>query len=201
MPQRGKEGRRLALGFLRDHPVDALIASEPLGIAEDCAPALDRVLEAVGEEGVGSAQIHPGGCAALWWQLERVEHGSGRWVQHVGLIRVPLDLPVAQAADWLRLRILQIGDEAYLRPNRRCPVGADGALERAEECAEIGQLVFGEGLPTKYQYGVMCPQGAKLVDGLLVQRLPKVKSDDLASEAIIQQAGFQGHVLPPKTRH
>src|SRR3984893_10558588 len=110
MHQRVKDGRRLALGFLRDHLVDALVASEPLGIAEDCAPALDRVLEAIGEEGVGGAQIHPGGCSALWWQLERVEHGSGRWVQHVGLIRVPLDLSVAQAADWLRLRILQIGD-------------------------------------------------------------------------------------------
>src|ERR1700730_16263105 len=48
MHQRVKDGRRLALGFLRDHPVDALIASKPLGIAEDCAPALDRVLEAIG---------------------------------------------------------------------------------------------------------------------------------------------------------
>jgi hypothetical protein len=44
----------------------------------------------------------------------------------------------------------------------------------------------------------MGPQGAKLIDGLIVLRLPKAQPDDLASKAVIQYAGFQAHRFPPQ---
>jgi len=46
---------------------------------------------------------------------------------------------------------------------------------------------------------MMGPQGAQLIDGLIVLLLPKAQPDDLASEAVIQGAGFQPHRFPPKS--
>ena len=103
-----QDRRSLAFGFLGNHPVHTLIASEPLGMIEDRAPALNGAFEPIGQAGVGGAQIDPRRHPALGWQFERIEHGSGRRVQHVGLIRMPLDLAVAQTADRLCLRIFQI---------------------------------------------------------------------------------------------
>ena len=57
--QRMQNGRRLAFRLRRDHPVDPLIAGQPLYIAENPMPALDQSLEPVGQPGVGGGQIHP----------------------------------------------------------------------------------------------------------------------------------------------
>ncbi len=70
---------------------------------------------------------------------------------------MPLNFAVAETADRFCLRILQIRDQADFRPYRRCPVGADGTLERTKASAEIGQLILGEGLPAKHQHRVVRP--------------------------------------------
>ena len=67
------------------------------------------------------------------------------------------------------------------------------ALERAKASAEIGQLILGKSLAPKHQYRVTRPQGAKLVDGPIVYRLPELQPDDLASKAVIRELGFHGN--------
>ena len=80
---------------------------------------------------------------------------------------MPLDLAVAQPADWRSLRILQIRNQRDFRPDRRRPVDADGTLERAKASTETSQLTLGKGLPAKHQDRVISEEAKRKTPPIL----------------------------------
>ncbi len=189
--QRMADRRRLAPGLLGDRPVALLIAGEALRIIEDAAAAFDRMPQIVRQAGIGGAQIDPGGVAALGRQFERVEHRAGRRMLHVGLVGMPRDLAVAEAAYRARLAVAQVGDHADLRRVRRGPIGADGALQRPEPGAERRHLGVAQGLPAEHQDAITRPEGAERRDRLRRRRLPQREAGDFAGEGRMQRARLE----------
>src|ERR1700730_4418805 len=56
---------------------------------------------------------------------------------------------------WARVPLTSSGDLFRYFPE---------PLKRAEECTEIGQLIFEKNSPTKHRHGVMCPSSALSCD-------------------------------------
>jgi hypothetical protein len=65
------------------------VPREPLGVIENAALPGDPRLQLPWQARIGGAQIDPEGLATLSRQFNRVERRAGRWLQHIGLVRVP----------------------------------------------------------------------------------------------------------------